>query len=160
MKIRTLLTAIAILFSQAAWPDDFEDGVAAYNRQDYTTALAKFQRAAEQGISDAQYNLGVMYERGRGIAQDDKQAVRWYTLAAQQGFVEAQYNLGLMYGFGRGVLQDHIRAHMWFNIAAGSGEKDSVKNINIAERKMTPQEIAEAQRMARECINSNFKKCD
>jgi hypothetical protein len=49
---------------------------------------------------------------------------------------------------------------MWFNIAAVGGDKDSVKNRDIVASKMTPQQIEQAQRMARECMNSNFKKCD
>jgi TPR repeat protein len=65
-----------------------------------------------------------------------------------------------MYGLGQGVAQDYVRAHMWFNIAATAGDKDSVKNRDIAASKMTPQQIEQAQRMARECMASNFKKCD
>jgi len=53
--------------------------------------------AAEQGYPDAQYNLGVMYENGQGIAKDEAQAVAWYRKAAEQGFAPAQFNLGVMY---------------------------------------------------------------
>jgi hypothetical protein len=49
---------------------------------------------------------------------------------------------------------------MWFNIAAVNGDKDSVKNRDIAASKMSLQKVEQAQRMARECMNSNFKKCD
>jgi TPR repeat protein len=108
----------------------------------------------------AQSNLGLMYERGHGVAQDYKEAVRWWTLAAQQGDADAQTNLGVMYGLGKGVLQDNIRAHMWLNIAAVGGDKNSLNNREILARKMTAQQIEQAQRMARECMNSNFKKCD
>ena len=59
--------------------------------------------AAEQGNADAQYNLGVMYDNGRGVPQDDKTAVKWYRLAAEQGDASAQSNLGVMYGTGQGV---------------------------------------------------------
>jgi TPR repeat protein len=80
--------------------------------------------------------------------------------AAKQGNPRAHYNLGLMYGRGQGVSQDLIRAHMWFNIAAATGVQEGAANREIAASNMTPQQIADAQRMARECVNSNFKKCD
>jgi TPR repeat protein len=73
---------------------------------------------------------------------------------------KAQTNLGFMYGNGQGALEDYVRAHMWFNIAAINGDKDSVKNRNVAASKMTPKQIEQAQRMARECMASNFTKCD
>ncbi len=81
-------------------------------------------------------------------------------MAALQGFDHAQRDLGAMYWNGQGIAQDNVRAHMWFNIAAINGDKDSVKNRDIAARKMSPQQIEQAQRMARECMASNFTKCD
>ena len=59
-------------------------------------ALRWYRLAAEQGDADAQFNLGVMYENGRGVTRDDGDALRWYRLAAEQGLAEAQYNLGAM----------------------------------------------------------------
>ena len=53
-----------------------------------------YRKAAEQGDASAQYNLGVMYENGHGVEQDDEQAVFWYRKAAEQGYADAQYNLG------------------------------------------------------------------
>jgi len=128
--------------------------------QDYTEAVGWYRLAAHQGQPDAQYNLALKYDKGEGVAQDYQEAVRWYRLAAKQGLAQAQYNLGVSYAKGQGVLQDHTRAHMRFNLAAISGDKDSVKNRDIAASKMTPQQIEQAQRMARECMASNFKKCD
>ena len=58
-----------------------------------------------------------MYDIGRGVPQDDAEAVRWYRLAAEQGHASGQRNLGLMYSNGRGVPQDHVSAHMWLNLA-------------------------------------------
>ena len=65
---------------------------------------------AEQGDADAQYNLGVMYDQGRGVAQDDAEAMRWWRLAAEQGLADAQYNLGVSYVTGEGVPQDYVQA--------------------------------------------------
>jgi hypothetical protein len=101
-----------------------------------------------------------MYHFGRGVARDYKDAVHWYQLAAAQGHASAQSNLGLMYYEGKGILQDYASAYMWFNIAAAAGNDVMAKNRDIAERKMTAEQIEQAQRMARECMNSNFTKCD
>jgi len=194
--VRFVIAALFTLVFTAALAGDLEDGVAAYEQKDYATALAKFRSAAQQGVSEAQYNLALMFEDGKGVAQDYKEAVRWYQLAAKQGFAEAQHNLGVMYSDGRGVaqdykeavrwyrlaakqgdktaqynlgrmyflgqgvLQDFARSYMWSNIAAVGGDKDSVKNRDIAASKMTAQQIEQAQRMARECMASNFTKCD
>jgi TPR repeat protein len=65
-----------------------------------------------------------------------------------------------MYYEGKGVLQDYVRAHMWFNIVAVWGDSESTKNRETTASRMTAQQLEQAQRMARECMNSNFKKCD
>jgi len=65
-----------------------------------------------------------------------------------------------LYVNGQGVVQDYVRAHMWFNIAALNGDKLSVSNRDIIANKMTSQQIADAQKLARECQERNFKKCD
>jgi TPR repeat protein len=101
-----------------------------------------------------------MYDEGQGVAQDYKEAVRWYKLAAAQGNAKAQFNLGISYAKGEGVAQDYLRAHMWLNLAAIGGDADAVKSRDITARKMTPQQIAEAQKLARECQARNFKNCD
>ena len=83
---------------------------------------------AEQGIADAQYNLALMYDSGRGVPQDDEQAVMWYRKAAEQGHANAQFNLGAMYQDGRGVPRNKVLAHMWFNLAA-SRETGTIRDL-------------------------------
>ena len=90
--------------------DDFEYAVDAYEREDYETSYKLFLPLAEQGDAEAQHNLGVMYDKGQGVPQDDKEAVKWYRLAAEQEHADAQYNLGLMYDKGIGVHQDFNEA--------------------------------------------------
>ena len=194
--MRRLLTVVALLFAQTVWSGDLEDGLAAMERKEYTTALSKFRSAAEQGNAVAQYNLGEVYENGNGVKRDYKEALRWYLLAAKQGHAEAQKNIGKMYSAGRGVIQDYkqavywlklaakqgndraqyliglmyslgnglpkdfIRAHMWLNISAVNGDKDSLTVRDDLATDMSPWQVEQAQRMARECMNSNFKKCD
>ena len=128
--------------------------MAAYQRGDYATALREWRPLTEQGYADAQFNLGVMYDEGRGVPQDDAEAVKWYRKAAEQGDAGAQYNLGVMYGNGLGVPQDYAQAHMWYNLAAsrfppGEDRDKAVKNRDIVAKRMTPAQIAEAQKLAR-----------
>ena len=108
----------------------------------------------DQGDAQAQFYLGNMYSEGRGVPQDDAYAVRWYRLVANQGIATAQYNLGVAYNTGRGVPQDYVEAHMWYNLAATqlSGEKrdGSVEARDAVAERMTAEQIAEAQRRARE----------
>jgi len=108
----------------------------------------------------AQYNLGGMYDKGQGVAQNYAEAVKWYRLSAAQGVAVAQFNLGGMYATGQGVAKDLVRAYMWFNLGAESGYVDAVTNRNIAAKRMTQQQIAQAQNMARDCRRRNFKRCD
>ena len=81
----------------------FYEGDAAYKRGDFATALRELSPLANLGYAGAQYRLGVMYERGRGVPQDYKTAAKWYRRAAEQGDALAQQSLGVMYGQGQGV---------------------------------------------------------
>ena len=138
---------------------DFENGLEAYEAGDHAAALKEWQPLAEQGDADAPYNIGVMYEYGEGVLQDNAEAVKWYLLAAEQGDAQAQYNLGLIYYYGEGVFQDNIIAHMWFSIVSLNGHKPASKNRDIIASKMTSADIFEAQVMTRECLNSNHTNC-
>ena len=129
---------------------DFQAGLEAADRGDYHTAVKEFQLSAERGDVKARYNLGVMYQLGLGVPQDDQEAVRWYRLAAEQGDASAQFKLGVIYDKGKGVLKDYVLAHMWLNLAAAQGDQNSFKGRNSLETKMTPAQLAEAQRLARE----------
>jgi TPR repeat protein len=102
-KIITGLTLSMLLASGVASAADFYKGLEAAQSGDFKTALAEWTPLAEQGDSDAQYNLGVMYATGEGVPENDKTAVKWYTKAAEQGYASAQYNLGVMYYNGEGV---------------------------------------------------------
>tara|TARA_B100000315_G_C14342024_1_gene480029 strand:+ start:332 stop:625 length:294 start_codon:yes stop_codon:yes gene_type:complete len=96
-----------------------------------------------------------MYGKGQGVSQDYKEAVRWYRKAAEQGLATAQSNLGLMYDRGTGVLNDNVRAHMWYNVAGANGLKTGADNRKSIETKMTPAQIAEAQKLAREWMEKH-----
>ena len=127
-----------------------EVGMAAHDRGDYESAFRLWQPLAEQGDADAQTLLGIMYSEGRGVPQDDAAAAKWYRLAAEQDYASAQRNLGVMYYNGQGVPQDYIQAHIWFNLAASEGDDKSREVRDLVAKIMTPDQIAEAQRLARE----------
>ena len=76
---------LTLLVGNPAFSADYQKGLAAYANGDHATALREWKPLAEQGNASAQSNLGVMYERGQGVPQDDKTAVKWYRLAAKQG---------------------------------------------------------------------------
>jgi TPR repeat protein len=129
----TLCLTLAVLLGSAGMSvsQDFQKGFDAYNRGDYATALGEWTPFAEQGNADAQYNLGLMYDNGRGVPQDYKTAMKWYTLAAEQGNADAQYNLGFMYDNGYGVPQDDKTALKWWTLAAEQGNADAQTSLGV-----------------------------
>ena len=162
--MRKLLASLFLLITlgtiQGAYAGALEDGEAAQSRGDYATALSLFRLAATQGNAWAQINLGFMYERGQGVVEDLKEAVKWWRLAAAQGNDKAQINLGIMYQYGRGVVQNYVRAHMWYNLSASNGHSFASKNRDDVATKMTSAQIAQAQELAQRCQESSYEQCD
>ena len=137
----------------AARPGPYEDAFAAYDRGDYATAIPIYRTLADQGDPYAQRALGIMYDMGQGVPQDYVEAMKWYRRAADQGDALAQNNLGLLHLNGEGVLRSYIQAHMWLSLAAANALDDdgrdlAVRNRELVASKMTPAEIAEAQKLA------------
>ena len=94
--------------------------------------ISEVQKAAEQSDAKAQVLLGAMYFDGRGVAQDDQQAVAWFRKAAEQGNVDAQFLLGVMYSDGRGVAQDYKQAVVWTRKAAEQGDAKAQRILGMA----------------------------
>lgn len=172
----------------------YKEGLVAYGRKDYVTALKEWKPLAEKGDALAQFNLGLMYRKGQGVPRDYKEAVKWYRKAAEQGNAEGQYSLGGMYEFGWGVFKDYkeavkwyrkaseqgnakaqiglggmyrrgygipkdyVQAHMWFNISAERGGNKWAEFWRYSvEKKMTPSQIVEARRLAREWMRKHLQ---
>src|ERR1700729_2240405 len=98
--VAAILVVLSLVISGLAVPvaaSPLEDAAAAAEKGDYTTAVRLWRPLADQGDTDAQYNLGIMYFTGQGTAQDPAEAAKWFRKAAEQGDVNAQYNLGAMY---------------------------------------------------------------
>jgi uncharacterized membrane protein YhaH (DUF805 family) len=91
--------------------------------------------------------------------EDYETAMKEYKPRAELGDNDAQNSLGVMYSQGWGVKQDSIRALMWFIVAASNGNLEAIDNYSFHEKKMNSAQIAEAQKLARECVARNFKNC-
>ena len=104
---------------------------------------------AEQGDAEAQSLLGLMYDNGRGVLKDDKEAVKWWRKAAEQGDAIAQYNLGLSYVLGDGVPKDLVNAYAWLNVASANGEEKASESRDRNAKEMTPEQIAKAQELSK-----------
>ena len=143
--MRTLgIIFIALAFAGAAVAGPLEEGVEAFDRGDYGTALRLLRPLAEKGNPDAQINLGNMYFDGNGVPQDYAESVSWYLLAADQGNADAQIALGFLYKYGEAMPFDYVQAYKWFDLAGSRSDRDTIAT------KMTPAQIAEAQKLARE----------
>jgi TonB family protein len=123
--------------------------------QNYARAAEWYRKAAEQGLMDAQMALGLLYEKGLGVPQDFTQAVFWFRKGADEGDPYPMSALGRMYLKGSGVPQDSVEAHKWLNVASARATGDYQKELAEARdgpiaKGMTPGQIAEAQKRARE----------
>lgn len=199
MKRVLVVAALAVGLAMPAWGQDFDAGVAAYDRSDYAAALREWQPLADLGNAEAQHRLGGIYRYGEGVQRDYveaakwhrlaaeqghtesqlalgkmhfrcgslesrfdslcpsavpvypdySQAVRWYRMAAEQANAEGQLNLGQVYLLGTGVPKDFVLAYKWLNLAAAQSSEYSSQRDQL-EARMTPEQIAEAQRLVRE----------
>jgi TPR repeat protein len=140
------LLTLALLGAAIAGP--FEDGVGALQRQDNATAIRLLLPLAQMGNAEAQFYVAIAYN----TVKDYRQGAKWYRKSADQGYYAAQFDLGTMYDLGQGVPQDYVLAYMWLSLATSiSSPYDfMIKRRDGVASKMTPGQIAEAQRMARE----------
>jgi TPR repeat protein len=124
-------------------------GIDAYNRGDQATAFRLLKAAADAGDSDAQVNLGYMYARGHGTAQNHVEAMRLYMLSAKKGNPEGMNAVGFKYRHGSGVDIDLPRAVHWFCRAAVLGDPRGLNNLAIMylEGQGVERDLAEARRL-------------
>ena len=119
---------VLVICSPTAWPG-FDEGFAAYKRDDFGIALVELRPLAEQGHAEAQFLLGVMYEMGWGVRQDFPVAANWHQKAASQGLEFAEESIALLYRSGRGVPRNYPEALKWFVRAAEQGSASAQNSL-------------------------------
>jgi len=138
-QLRNLVSIIAVSLViglsayQSAW-GAINEARGKRERGDYSTELKVWRPLAEQGDAEAQYNLGVMYERGLGVSRDYIKSVKWYRKAAEQGYAKAESSLGQRYYYGEGVPQNNREAVKWFRKAAEQGHATGQLRLGVMYR--------------------------
>ena len=114
--------------------------------------------AAELGDAQAQFELGLMHDEGRGVRQDDVEAAKWYLRAAGQGHADAQIALALMYYNGWGVPKDEGATEKWLRSASEQGHKQAQYRLGLMyERGLgVPQDISEAVKWYRKSAEQGY----
>jgi len=148
MRYRSLVLTLFLLAAVLPALADFQAGLDAFSKGDYTAAAKEWRPLAEEGDPIAQFNLGLLYLDGHGVPQSYAEAVNWFRRAAEQDYPQAQHNLGAMYGSGQGVKRDYIQAYKWLNLCAAKGNPGCVTQRDLIAKKLKPGQIAEAQRLA------------
>ena len=143
--MRNLIRAIfcsTFLLTPLLASASLDNGLAAYERGNYTVAFDIFSAHAIQGNANAQYHLGLLYAQGRGVPHNYGEALKWYRKAAEQGHANAQHNLGSLYDLGRGVPHNSREAWKWFRKAAEQGHANAQINVSVMEG--APEETVRA----------------
>jgi uncharacterized protein len=130
--IALLIFSFTALPTAKAQSNRFEAGVAAKERGQYLTAIRSWLPLAEDGMADAQVNLGHMYNEGFGVDRDLSTALYWYERAAESGLGEAKYNLGLLYFYGDGVPKDLVTAITLFREAEEQNIQEASYMLGVA----------------------------
>jgi uncharacterized protein len=116
--------------------------------QDQKQAAYWYEKAAEQGHQEAQYNLARLYASGQGVPRDQGQALRWVRASASQGYAPAQARFGMRYATGNGIPQDHRLAYLWLTIAFLHGDKSQDKLRAAEAAKLTRDVVAATEQAA------------
>ena len=158
MKKVLLIIALACLSASVAFAD-FYDGVFAYSRGEYEQAYNTMRSLAETSDHGlAQYYIAMMYLRGQGVEQSYDEAAGWFRKAAEQGIKQAQYRLAELYMVGRGVPRDYEYAYAWYRAGAEQQHKKSMEALSTAAENLSPEELEEAQKLARKFIKDYAPK--
>jgi hypothetical protein len=152
MRRALLALAVCVVMTGGAWAGPLEaledEAQAAYERGGWATVIQLIRPLADQGNRDAQRILGDVYwEHQRNYAE----ALRWYRLAGEQGDGQSLHRIGEAYWTGSSVPRDYTQAYMWFTVAAlrwPQGMSLMIRQTLI--RALSAEQIAEAQRLARE----------
>ena len=160
--LKLLATLAAILLSTSAIAQGTESlyrqGKSLYDAKNYKQAFPKLKAAAEKGHKKAQYRVGLCYDKGRGVAEDDAQAVAWYQKSAAQDYAKAQYQLGKCYKNGEGIAKDEKKAADLFMKAARQENADGM--YQLAKCYLTGTGVAKDEAKARSWVRKAVKDKD
>ena len=119
------LLSLSGISAHGQYAPENDEGLAAAQAGDMQAAWDIWKPLADAGDARAQSNIGVMYDNGQVVTEDDAEAVRWFTRSAEGGFPSGQFNLAVMYGKGEGVSQNRTTALRWYQTAARQGHPQS-----------------------------------
>jgi TPR repeat protein len=129
--MRVFVAILFLIISEVAMAEPLGEANSAFDEGNFGLASRLYGELASQGDRMAQFRLGVLYDEGKGIAKDSREAIRWYSVASAQGVPEAAYNLGRLYHDGRGIPQNYGRARRWYLVATGRGNTKAAVNLGV-----------------------------
>jgi len=154
-----IFTLLSLLLAGSCHADTLQDAMSARARGDYVSAFNMFNQLASAGDAAAEFQLGVLYDTGRGTKQDPQQAMHWLRMSAAHGNMQAQSNLGVAFSMGRGVAQDPLRAYVWFTVSSGAGNAVATSNRDALVRKLSVQQLNQAKALLAECQSKGYQAC-
>jgi len=168
----TIVVAASLLgcATQPAPENSYSKGVAAYKVKDYAGAREHWSKASEEGYVSALDNLGYLLYYGLGGEADQAQGIQLWRRAALLGHSEAQWHLGQAFEDGEGISQDIVEAYAWYRCAVANAEQapegkkvegqiaeDARKSLTALLGKLTPDQFATAERLAKRYIEDYAK---
>ncbi len=159
MKKLFLASFCALILTPAVSLADYESGIAAYEAENYDEAFQILKPLADNGDSEAQYQIAEMYKYGEGTAESIDEAIVWYKKSAEQLNSSALFDLGWMHKAGRLVATDLPYAYMWFSLGLPDDDGSFATLIDDLNGEMTSAQKGKAQQLIDECTQKNFKGC-
>ena len=146
------IIAVSIIFAQSfsAVAASYDEAMEYFRAGSFQKAHSEFSNLADQGNTNAKFQLGLMAHLGHGIPQNFSTAQNWYLQAAKAGEARSQNNLGIIYRDGLGTPPDPVRAYKWFSLAASQRNEQAITNLRMLRHHMDKTEILNGQRLARE----------
>jgi TPR repeat protein len=156
LSAAALTGALILAGSVAAGP--LQDAQTAFDAGDYARALALWRPQADMGNPEAQDRVGLSYLSGKGVAENDAEAARWFRMAALKGLADAEFNLAECYATGRGVAQDSTAASALYAKAANKGHAGAEYKMGVLLRTGTdmPNELLNAAEWFKKAADQGF----
>ncbi|MDC1208165.1 sel1 repeat family protein [Litorivicinus sp.] len=163
MKSLLSISILACIFAANTFAIEqdfhYENGLSAFQNNDFEGARLEWLLAAEKAHPTAQFNLGLLFSEGKGVKQDWDEAYNWFIQSAKSGHDLARFSLGIMYFNGQGVEQDYSRAYLWAGLAAQLGNESGRKLRDAAAKKLNSEQLSVAQNLLVKCIAQELNEC-